>query len=120
MFKDVPYGEYEIRELSAPMGYMRSEEVLKAVVGKDGSVVLFEVTNERIPGAPVEPEEPEVPVGPQEKLPKTGDSKTIVVVALVLLILAGGAVLWLRKRGKDEDEAGRRTGRRIKPSGRRL
>ncbi|MCL2301574.1 MAG: SpaA isopeptide-forming pilin-related protein, partial [Firmicutes bacterium] len=111
IFKDVAFGEYEIKELSAPVGYNRSEDVLKAVVGKDGSVVMFEVTNERIPGEPVEPEEPEVPVGPdmpvppQEPLPKTGDSKTIVVIALVVLILAGGAVLLLRKRGKDEDEA---------------
>ena len=110
IFKDVAFGEYEIRELSAPVGYNRSEDVLKAVVGKDGSVVMFEVTNERIPGEPVQPEEPEVPVGPDmpvpgpEPLPKTGDSKTIVVIALVVLILAGGAVLWLRKRGKDEDE----------------
>ncbi|MCL2299054.1 MAG: LPXTG cell wall anchor domain-containing protein, partial [Firmicutes bacterium] len=91
-------------------GYNRSEDVLKAIVGKDGSVVLLEVTNERIPGEPVQPEEPEVPVTPdmpvppQEPLPKTGDSKTIVVIALVVLIIAGGAVLWLRKRGKDEEE----------------
>jgi len=110
IFKDVDFGEYEIKELSAPVGYNRSEDVLKAVVGKDGSVVMFEVTNERIPGEPVEPEEPEIPVGPDmpvpsEPLPKTGDSNTIVVIALVVLILAGGAVLWLRKRGKDEEEA---------------
>ena len=103
VFKDVDFGEYEIKELSAPVGYMRSEDVLKAVVGKDGSVVMFEVTNERIPGEPVEPEEPEVPVGPSEPLPKTGDSKTIVVIALVVLILAGGVALWLRRRGKDEE-----------------
>jgi len=109
IFKDVAFGEYEIKELSAPVGYNRSEEVLKAVVGKDGSVLMFEVTNERIPGEPVEPEEPEIPVGPDmpvpgpEPLPKTGDSKTIVVIALVVLILAGGAVLLLRKRGKDEE-----------------
>jgi len=102
VFKDVAFGEYEIRELSAPVGYNRSEDVLTAIVGKDGSVVLLEVTNERIPGEPVQPEEPEVPVGPSAPLPKTGDSKTIVVIALVVLILAGGAVLWLRKRGKDE------------------
>jgi len=69
------------------------------------SVVLLKVTNERIPGEPVEEEEPEVPVGPSAPLPKTGDSKTIVVIALVVLILAGGAVLWLRKRGKDEEVA---------------
>jgi len=101
IFKDVAFGEYEIKELSAPVGYNRSEEVLKAVVGKDGSVVMFEVTNERIPGEPVQPEGPEIPA---EKPPKTGDSNTIVTVALVLLILAGGVVLWLRKRGKDEEE----------------
>jgi LPXTG-motif cell wall-anchored protein len=75
--------------------------VLKAVVGKDGSVVTFKVTNERIPGEPVQPEGPEIPA---EKPPKTGDSNTIVTVALVLLILAGGVVLWLRKRGKAEEE----------------
>jgi len=54
--KGVTFGEYEIKELSAHVGYMRSKEVLKAVVGKDGSVVMFEVTNERIPGEPVQPE----------------------------------------------------------------
>jgi LPXTG-motif cell wall-anchored protein len=42
---------------------------------------------------------------PSEPLPKTGDSRTVVVIALVVLILAGGAVLWLRKRGKDVEEA---------------
>jgi LPXTG-motif cell wall-anchored protein len=105
IFKDVAFGGYEIRELSAPVGYNRSEEALKAIVGKDGSVVLLEVTNERIPGEPVQPEEPERPVGPQAPLPKTGDSNTIIVIALAVLILAGGVVLWLRKRGKDEDEA---------------
>ena len=105
VFKDVAFGEYEILELSAPVGYMRSEDVLKAIVGKDGSVVLFEITNERIPGAPVEPKEPEVPIAPNEQLPKTGDNNTIVAIALVLLILAGGAVLWLRKRRKDEEPA---------------
>jgi len=104
IFRDVAFGEYEIRELSAPVGYNRSEDVLKAVVGKDGSVVLFEVTNERIPGEPVEPEKPELPVSPPSApLPKTGDSNTIVVIALVVLLLAGGVVLWLRKRGKDEE-----------------
>jgi len=57
IFKDIAFGEYEIKELSAPVGYNRSEDVLKAVVGKDGSVLLFEVTNERIPGEPVQPED---------------------------------------------------------------
>lgn len=105
------------------MGYNRSEEVLKAVVGKDGSVVLFEVTNEKIPGEPVQPEEPEVPlepetpVSPPAKMPKTGDSKTIVVIALVLLIISGGAVLWLRKRGKDEEEEIAGSSRKAAPRG---
>ena len=102
IFKDVPFGEYEVRELSAPVGYMRSDEVLKAIVGKDGSVVLFEVTNEAIPGIPVEPMQPEVPVTPGETPPKTGDNKTIATMALVLLIIAGGVVLWLRKRKENE------------------
>lgn len=105
IFKDVAFGEYEIRELSAPVGYMRSEDVLKAIVGKDGSVVLFEVTNAKIPGEPVQPEEPEIPVTPNEKPPKTGDNtKTVVTVVLVVLIIAGGVVLFLRKRGKPEEE----------------
>jgi LPXTG-motif cell wall-anchored protein len=110
IFKDVAFGAYEIKELSAPVGYMRSEDVLKAIVGKDGSVVLLEITNEKIPGEPVQPEEPEIPitpdmpVPPSEPLPKTGDSNTLIVVALVVLILAGGAALWLCKHKKDDEK----------------
>jgi LPXTG-motif cell wall-anchored protein len=110
VFKDVAFGEYEVRELSAPVGYMRSEVVLKAVVSKDGSVILLEMTNEKIPGEPVQPEKPEIPVTPDmpvppsEKPPKTGDNKTIVTVALVVLIIAGGVILWMRKRGKADEE----------------
>ncbi|MDR2524859.1 MAG: prealbumin-like fold domain-containing protein [Oscillospiraceae bacterium] len=95
MFKDVAFGEYEVRELSAPVGYNRDDRALKAVVGKDGSVVLLEMTSERIPGEPMQPEEPEVPVtpdmpvSPSEKPPKTGDNRTIVKVAVVVLCLAG-------------------------------
>ena len=110
VFKDVAFGEYEVKELSAPVGYNRSEDVLKAIVGKEGSVVLLELTNERIPGEPVQPENPEVPVTPDmpvpptERPPKTGDSKLVLVLALIALIVSGGAVLLLHKRGKNSEE----------------
>ena len=110
-FIEVPFGDYEIRELSAPAGYKRSDDKIKVTVSEGKTQIKLSFTNERVPGEPVEPDgpdEPAVPVIPDvpgpEKLPKTGDSKTIVVVALVALILAGGVMLWLRKRGKDEDE----------------
>ena len=104
IFKDVAFGEYEVKEISAPVGYMRSEEVLKASVGKDGSVVLFKVTNERIPGEPVQPEDPEVPVMPSAPLPNTGDSKIVLILALIALIISGSTVLFLYKRGKNGEE----------------
>jgi LPXTG-motif cell wall-anchored protein len=114
VFKDVAFGEYEVQELSAPVGYNRDDRALKAVVGKDGSVVLLEMTNERIPGEPMQPEEPEVPVTPDmpvpgpEKPPKTGDNRTIVKVAVIVLCLAGiaaGYILLKRKKRDGEETA---------------
>ena len=111
-FIEVPYGDYEVRELSAPSGYKRSDDTIKITVGEGKTKVELTFTNERVPGEPVEPDEPEepaVPVIPDVpgpfKPPQTGDSNTIVVAALVFIVAAGGLVLLLlRKRRKRDDE----------------
>ena len=101
-----------MRELSAPSGYKRSDEIMEVTVGEGKTKVELTFINERVPGEPVEPDEPEepaVPVIPDVpgpfKPPQTGDSNTIVVAALVMLISAGGLVLLLlRRRRKRNDE----------------
>jgi len=142
-FNDLPFGEYQVKELEAPDGYVLVEEIWTINVRENGQKILLEVLNQKEPGEPDEPDqpdepdepeipdepdEPEVPDEPDEPetpdepgkpkepdepgkpvppwapLPKTGDSRTIVTVALIVLIIAGGVVLWLRKRGKAEEE----------------
>jgi LPXTG-motif cell wall-anchored protein len=61
------------------------------------------------PEKPEIPVTPDMPVPPSEKPPKTGDNKTIVTVALVVLIIAGGVILWMRKRGKADEEPAEET-----------
>lgn len=49
-FKDVPYGEYVIREISAPEGYVMDEKPYDAVIDANGAVVEIEITNRLIRG----------------------------------------------------------------------
>lgn len=50
-FKDVPYGEYVIREISAPEGYVMDEKPYDAVIDANGAVVEIEITNRLIRGS---------------------------------------------------------------------
>ena len=49
-FKDVPYGEYVIREISAPEGYVMDEKPYDVVIDADGAVVEIEISNRLIRG----------------------------------------------------------------------
>lgn len=49
-FKDVPYREYVIREISAPEGYVMDEMPYDAVIDANGAVVEIEITNRLIRG----------------------------------------------------------------------
>jgi LPXTG-motif cell wall-anchored protein len=111
-FVEVPFGDYEVRELSAPMGYKRSDETVKVTVGGETPVVKLTFENERVPGEPVQPDEPDEPAKPvvpdvpgTEPPPKTGDNRAIVKTAVVVLCLAGivaGYILLKKKKNGEE------------------
>ena len=49
-FKDVPYGEYVIREIEAPNGFILNNESYKVVINKDKQVVKIEIVNKFVRG----------------------------------------------------------------------
>jgi len=114
-FIEVPYGEYEVAELSSPAGYRRSEDKVKVTVGEGETQIKLTFTNERIPGEPVlpkDPDEPAVPVVPDVPgpayPPKTGDDSSVLKWAALMgcaAVLAAGAILFMRKK-RGEEQSG--------------
>lgn len=49
-FKDVPYGEYVVREIEAPEGYVLDGTPYSAKIDSDGAVIEVDLTNKRIHG----------------------------------------------------------------------
>lgn len=50
-FKHIPYGEYVIREIAAPEGYVLDETPYTVKIDEDGAVVPIEITNTLIRGS---------------------------------------------------------------------
>ena len=50
-FTDIPYGEYVVREIAAPEGYVMDETPHAEKVDKNGAVVEIEITNKLIRGS---------------------------------------------------------------------
>ena len=50
-FSDVPYGNWLVKELESPTGFVLSDEVFSAVVDADGAVIEIKITNQRIYGS---------------------------------------------------------------------
>ena len=95
---DLPYGEFYIKEITAPEGYKLSNEVKK--ISKDdfkNQTLTFKIKNSK-GKPPVEP--------PEEEPPKTGDSNATRVLGLVAfgssMIALGAAVTGRRKRKECE------------------
>ena len=76
-FLDIPYGEYEIREISAPEGYKKTDEVFKASIKENGETISFEIENELVP--------------PPEN-PKTGDDSNMAMWIIVMSVSAAALV----------------------------
>lgn len=57
-FKDVPFGEWIIRELKAPDGYILYEENYTVTVKENGETVKLNIKNSKIPEKPTEPQSP--------------------------------------------------------------
>ena len=49
-FSDVPYGNWLVREIKAPTGFVLSDETFAVTVDKDGAVIEVEIENTRICG----------------------------------------------------------------------
>ena len=87
-FKDVPYGEWIIRELKAPDGYILSEENYTVTVKENGETVKLNIKNSKIPEPPSVPESP-----------KTGDTANLLIPSAVLFT-ALAVIIFLSKKFK--------------------
>jgi len=101
IFEDLLFGEFQVREIEAPDGFVRNEEVFTVLIREHGTEIVLVVYNEPAepPATPVPGPEP---IDPPEDFPKTGDSNIWMLTALIVFITAGGVLLWMRKRTKDE------------------
>ena len=97
---DLPYGEFYIKEITAPEGYKLSDEVKK--ISKDdfkNQTLTFKIKNSK-GKPPVEP--------PEEEPPKTGDSNATGVLGLVAFgssMIAIGAAITGRRKKKEFESA---------------
>lgn len=89
-FENVPYGEWIIRELKAPDGYILSEESYTVTVKENGETVKLNIKNSKIPKPPSAPESP-----------KTGDTANLLIPSAALFT-ALAAVIYLSKKLKKE------------------
>lgn len=87
-FENVPYGEWIIRELKAPDGYILSEENYYVTVKENGETVKLNIKNSKIQKPPSAPESP-----------KTGDTANLLI-PLITLFTAFGAIIYLSKKLK--------------------
>ena len=87
-FENVPYGEWIIRELKAPDGYILSDENYTMTVKENGETVKLNIKNSKVPEPPSVPESP-----------KTGDTANILI-SLITLFTAFGAIIYLSKKIK--------------------
>lgn len=88
LFKDVPYGEWIIRELKAPDGYILSEENYTVTVKENGETVKFNIKNSKVPEPPAAPESP-----------KTGDTANLLIPSAALFA-ALAVIIFLSKKLK--------------------
>ena len=88
LFENVPYGDWIIRELKAPDGYILSDENYTVTVKENGETVKLNIKNSKVPEPPSAPESP-----------KTGDTANLLI-PLITLFTAFGAIIYLSKKLK--------------------
>ena len=49
-FTDVPYGNWVLKELESPEGFVLSDEIFSVTIEEDGQVVEISLANERVYG----------------------------------------------------------------------
>ena len=87
-FENVPYGDWIIRELKAPDGYILSDENYTVTVKENGETIKLNIKNSKIPEPPSVPESP-----------KTGDTANLLIPSAALFT-ALAAVIYLSKKLK--------------------
>ena len=90
LFENVPCGEWIIRELKAPDGYILSDENYTVTVKENGETVKLNIKNSKVPEPPSAPESP-----------KTGDTANLLIPSAVLFT-ALAVIIFLRKKFKKE------------------
>ena len=89
-FENVPYGEWIIRELKAPDGYILSDENYYVTVKENGETVKLNIKNSEVPEPPSVPESP-----------KTGDTANLLIPSAALFT-ALAVIIFLSKKFKKE------------------
>lgn len=87
-FENVPYGDWIIRELKAPDGYILSDENYTVTVKENGETVKLNIKNSKVPEPPSAPESP-----------KTGDTANLLI-PLITFFTALSAIIYLSKKLK--------------------
>ena len=90
LFENVPCGEWIIRELKAPDGYILSEENYTVTVKENGETVKLNIKNSKILKPLSAPESP-----------KTGDTANLLIPSAVLFT-ALAVIIFLSKKFKKE------------------
>ena len=83
VFENIPLGEWIVRELKAPDGYILSNENNNAVITEDCEILSLKLINQKIPD---EPEIIQTPPTPES--PKTGDRSNLYFYLITLILSA--------------------------------
>ena len=90
LFDRLPFGAYEVKEISAPGGYKLSAQVLAATIDAAQQHFDFTLTNEKEPNMPAPT--------PMPQPPKTGDESKLRLWLGLLGVSAAGLLGYRRKR----------------------
>ena len=88
-FLNIPYGEYELKEISAPEGYKKNDKVWDVAIRENGVTLEFEIGNDIIPPTP--------------DIPQTGDyANTGLWIAIGGIALGALIALIIIRKKKDD------------------
>jgi len=101
IFEDLLFGEFQVRELEAPDGFVLSDEVFTVTIAEHGVELLLVVYNE--PEEEPGPKDPGTPPPPPPGFPQTGDSNVLIIAALSALAIAlfGGVAMFMHKKKEE-------------------
>ena len=99
-FNDIIYGEYTIKEISAPDGYKLLDTAFSVTVDEDGKVFEVEISNEKVPQEPVTPGYPSSP----KTSDKSNSALWIIAIGVSVIGIVGLGVSYKRKKKSDTED----------------